>query len=89
LCDFDNDGDLDLHISTGPAAGGLGKKQDEMLLSLGGNQFSNIALEVGVIDLFVTNGEDGTDYVEGPQFLYRNAGNANPWLKIKLMWHNE
>jgi hypothetical protein len=33
----------------------------------------------------VTNGEDGTDYVEGPQFLYRNAGNANHWLKIKLV----
>jgi hypothetical protein len=27
--------------------------------------------------LFVTNGEDNTDYVGGPQFLYRNAGNAN------------
>jgi len=33
----------------------------------------------------VTNGEDNTDYVEGPQFLYRNAGNANHWLKIKLV----
>jgi len=41
--------------------------------------------EDGFLDLFVTNGEDGTDYVEGPQFLYRNAGNANHWLKIKLV----
>ena len=41
--------------------------------------------EDGFLDLFVTNGEDGTDYVEGPQFLYRNAGNANHWLKIRLV----
>ena len=41
--------------------------------------------EDGFLDLFVTNGEDSTDYVEGPQFLYRNAGNANHWLKIKLV----
>ena len=33
----------------------------------------------------MTNGEDNTGYVEGPQFLNRNAGNANHWLKIKLV----
>lgn len=41
--------------------------------------------EDGFLDLFVTNGEDNTDYVDGPQFLYRNATNANRWLKIKLV----
>ena len=33
----------------------------------------------------MTNGEDNTDYVEGPQFLYRNAGNANHGPRIKLV----
>ena len=50
-CDFDNDGDLDLHISIGANGGSaLGRKQDEMLLNLGGNQFSEIGPEAGVIN---------------------------------------
>ena len=39
----------------------------------------------GFLDLFVTNGEDGTQFVEGPQILYHNRGNGNGWLKIKLV----
>jgi enediyne biosynthesis protein E4 len=39
----------------------------------------------GFLDLFVTDGEDGTQFVEGPQILYRNRGNRNGWLKIKLV----
>jgi hypothetical protein len=39
----------------------------------------------GFLDLFVTNGEDNTQFVEGPQILYHNGGNGNNWLKIKLM----
>ena len=39
----------------------------------------------GFLDLFVTNGEDRTEFVEGPQILYRNRGNSNGWLKIKLV----
>lgn len=39
----------------------------------------------GFLDLFVTNGEDNTDYPEGPQFLFRNAGNVNHWLKVRLV----
>jgi hypothetical protein len=39
----------------------------------------------GFLDLFVTNGEDNTDFNRGPQFLYRNQGNGNHWLKIKLV----
>ena len=39
----------------------------------------------GFLDLFVTNGEDGTDFISGPQFLLRNQGNANHWLKVKLV----
>jgi hypothetical protein len=39
----------------------------------------------GFLDLFVTNGEDGTDFVSGPQFLYHNEGNGNQWLEIKLV----
>jgi hypothetical protein len=33
----------------------------------------------------VTNGEDNTDFNRGPQFLYRNQGNGNHWLKITLV----
>lgn len=39
----------------------------------------------GFLDLFVTNGEDGTDFISGPQFLFHNEGNANRWLEIKLV----
>jgi len=39
----------------------------------------------GFLDLFVTNGEDGTDFTLGPQILYHNGGNSNGWLKIKLV----
>ena len=39
----------------------------------------------GFLDLFVTNGEDGTLFIEGPQILYQNEGNGNSWLKIKLI----
>ncbi len=39
----------------------------------------------GFLDLFVTNGEDNTDFNTGPQFLYHNSGNGNHWLKIKLV----
>jgi len=39
----------------------------------------------GFLDLFVTNGEDGTDFVSGPQFLFHNEGNGNQWLEIKLV----
>ncbi|MGI8891022.1 MAG: CRTAC1 family protein [Chthoniobacterales bacterium] len=41
--------------------------------------------EDGFLDLFVTNGEDNTDYVSGPQLLYHNSTNSNHWLKIKLV----
>ncbi|MBA3353699.1 MAG: CRTAC1 family protein [Blastocatellia bacterium] len=39
----------------------------------------------GFLDLFVTNGEDDTDFEEGPQILYHNEGNRNTWLQIKLV----
>ena len=39
----------------------------------------------GFLDLFVTNGEDNTDYPQGPQFLFRNGGNTSHWLEIKLV----
>ena len=39
----------------------------------------------GFLDLFVTNGEDGTDFISGPQFLYHNGGNGNRWLGVKLI----
>jgi enediyne biosynthesis protein E4 len=39
----------------------------------------------GFLDLFVTNGEDNTQFSEGPQILYHNEGNGNHWLKIKLV----
>ncbi len=39
----------------------------------------------GFLDLFVTNGEDGTDFISGPQFLYHNGRNRNHWLEVKLV----
>src|SRR4051812_15981832 len=39
----------------------------------------------GFLDLFITNGEDNTAFVEGPQFLFQNSGNGNAWLKLKLV----
>ncbi len=39
----------------------------------------------GFLDLFVTNGEDNTDFIMGPQFLFHNGTNGNHWLKIKLV----
>jgi len=39
----------------------------------------------GFLDLFVTNGEDQTQFTSGPQILFHNGGNGNTWLKIKLV----
>jgi hypothetical protein len=39
----------------------------------------------GFLDLFVTNGEDKSQFEEGPQILYHNEGNGNNWLEIKLV----
>ncbi len=39
----------------------------------------------GSLDLFVTNGEDNTDFPQGPQFLFHNQGSVSHWLKIKLV----
>jgi hypothetical protein len=39
----------------------------------------------GFLDLFIANDEDQTQFPEGPQVLYHNQGNANHWLKIKLV----
>ncbi len=39
----------------------------------------------GFLDLFVTNGEDNTDFIQGPQILYHNEGNRNKWLKVRLI----
>jgi len=39
----------------------------------------------GFLDLFVTNGEDGTQFIMGPHILYHNEGNLNNWLEIKLV----
>jgi hypothetical protein len=39
----------------------------------------------GFLDLFTNNGEDNTDFVHGPQFLFHNQGNSYHWLKIKLV----
>jgi len=39
----------------------------------------------GYLDLFITNGEDNTDFPQGPQFLFRNNGNGNSWLEVRLI----
>ena len=39
----------------------------------------------GFLDLFVTNGEDNTLFIEGPQFLFHNEGNRKNWLKVRLV----
>jgi len=38
----------------------------------------------GFLDLFVANGSDDVSHGSMSNFLYRNNGNANAWLKIKL-----
>ncbi|HEY2714557.1 MAG TPA: CRTAC1 family protein [Chthoniobacterales bacterium] len=39
----------------------------------------------GFLDIFTNNGEDNTDFVTGPLFLFHNEGDAFHWLKIKLV----
>jgi len=40
----------------------------------------------GFLDLFVTDGEDNTDFTMGPQTLFHNdANNSNHWLEIVLV----
>jgi len=39
----------------------------------------------GFMDIFVTNGYGMAPFSYGPHLLYRNDGNLNHWLKIKLI----
>jgi hypothetical protein len=40
--------------------------------------------EDGFLDLFVTNGEGGPPFNDGPHQLFRNAGGTNHWLEVDL-----
>ena len=40
--------------------------------------------EDGFLDLFLTNGEGGLPFNDGPHQLFRNAGGTNHWLELDL-----
>lgn len=51
LCDFDNDGDLDLHVTIGAKHGtALGTKSDQTGMNLGGFLFTEVADSAGTDD---------------------------------------
>lgn len=88
--DFDNDGDLDLHITIGASRGrDLGTKQDELLVNEGGGQFVQQAPAAGVTDTYGRgrsvawsdyNNDGFPDVLVGnlktDLVLYRNKGNG-------------
>ena len=39
----------------------------------------------GYVDLFVTNGDGGNPFNDGPNQLFRNLGGANHWIEIDLV----
>ncbi|MBU1191590.1 MAG: VCBS repeat-containing protein [Gammaproteobacteria bacterium] len=44
--------------------------------------------EDGALDLFVTNGNGGAPFNNGPQQLFRNLGNNNHWVEVDLIGNN-
>ena len=96
LADFDNDGDLDLFVTNGYCGSGL---QNFLYTNDGNGNFQRVMNEPmamdsggsygcawadidndGFMDLAVANWEGEVQ----PNSLYRNGGNGNHWLKVKL-----
>ncbi|MFT5089511.1 MAG: hypothetical protein ACI8PG_003881, partial [Planctomycetota bacterium] len=87
--DYDNDGDLDLHINVSGAA--------NMLLSNDGDAtFTSVAATEGVDDTGIGRASTWADFDDDGDLdlfivnsgtknkLFQNAGNANNWLKVDL-----
>lgn len=88
--DIDNDGDLDLYVSTDKSYkflyindghGGFTKKSDELISYDFGKSFSHVWADYdhdGDLDLFVAT------HSGQPNVLFYNNGNNNHWLEVKL-----
>ena len=92
--DYDNDGDLDLHVVNG----GIGASQACVLYRNNGNgTFTDIAEEAGIRYIGHAEGASWGDYdndgdmdlylvnYREPNVLYRNNGNSNHWIIIKTV----
>jgi enediyne biosynthesis protein E4 len=95
--DYDNDGWLDLHVANAAQAGY--NPADVLYRNVGGVLFADVTAEAGVtntldargsawadlegdgdLDLYVVNQGSGQ-----PNCLFRNGGNANHWLQVRLV----
>jgi len=92
--DYDNDGDLDLHVVNG----GIGASQASVLYRNNGNDtFTDIAEEAGIRYVGHAEGASWGDYDNDgdmdlylvnygePNVLYRHNGNSNHWIIIKTV----
>ena len=87
--DYDNDGDLDLHVSVSGAANILASNN-------GDGTFTDVAVTEGVDDSGVGRGSTWADFdddgdldlfinnVNSKNKLFQNTGNSNKWLKVDL-----
>jgi enediyne biosynthesis protein E4 len=96
--DYDNDGFIDLFVACGAGAlvnnllyhnngdGTFGKVTEGSLVNDGGASLGCAWADYdndGFLDLFIANGAVNGETQSN--FLYRNNGNTNGWLKVKLV----
>jgi len=90
--DFDNDGDLDLHVVSGGIAA---PSESRLYQNNGDGTFTDIAQEAGILYRGFGEGASWGDYdndgdmdvylvnYNEPNILYRNNGNTNHWIEIQ------